>query len=193
MSCSKINKYNEFEKLCCELKRCSDCPNLVESRIEVMGEEHQPVFPSGNVDAEIFIIGEAPGSSSKGLKNQIKTMPFAYSSGNILRSILKENNVEDKVFVSNLVKCNTPTIGIQESEFEHCIEKWLIREIELVKPKKIIVLGHNAKTQFNRFALHSLGKIEISYLFHPAYFLRNRDEVLFKNYKKVWESELNEE
>jgi len=99
------------------------------------------VFGMGNPEAEIFLIGEGPGHDE-----DIKGLPFVGRSGQLLDKILEACgfNRKEHVFIGNIVKCRPPENRIPTSlERETCIP-YLYRQIQLVNPKIIVLLGATA-------------------------------------------------
>jgi uracil-DNA glycosylase len=81
-----------FETLKKEYSKCTKCPKLCNSRTQV-------VFGSGNKDAEILLIGEAPGANEDKLG-----IPFCGMSGKILDELLTSARLErKKIFITNTI------------------------------------------------------------------------------------------
>lgn len=159
------------ENLFFDIKNCTKC-NLHKTRNHV-------VLGSGNIEAHVIIIGEAPGKIED--KNGI---PFTGRSGKLLDQILKINglNKEKDIFLTNIVKCkpyknNTP----RKHEINAC-KTWLEKEIELIKPKLIIILGKTACNSLidNKLTLkearrkcHYYKDLPCFITYHPVAALRN--------------------
>lgn len=141
------------------------------------------VFGNGNPHAEVMIIGEAPGADEDRMGE-----PFVGRSGHLLDKMLKAVGIERKeCFVSNILPWRppgnrTPTDG----EVAVCLP-FLERQIELVNPKIILMLGASSANALlnnsesisklrGKFWQYSLGGAQ-NYLslatFHPAYLLRS--------------------
>ena len=136
------------------------------------------VFGKGNPNADLMIIGEAPGNDE-----DLQGEPFVGRAGQLLTKILEAINFSrDEVFIGNICKCRPP--GNRRptvTEVEQC-EPYLIKQIELIKPRYILALGLTAcDTLFKK--PHKMGEIRgkmLSYngiptmvTYHPAALLRN--------------------
>jgi DNA polymerase len=156
-----------------EITGCSRCEDLVYSRTK-------PVPGSGKLDAEIFIVGEAPGG------DEDKTgKPFVGRSGKLLTNILSAFNINrEDVYIGNTCKCKppqnrTPTV----EEIVNC-SPFLDRELALVKPKYVLCLGAIASQRILktdtpigklRGSVYHLENYMVVCTYHPAYLLRNPD------------------
>jgi uracil-DNA glycosylase family 4 len=116
-----------------EILQCTKC-ELAKSRNNV-------IFGEGNTDAGIFIIGEAPGRDE-----DIQGRPFVGRSGQLLDKILAACgfNRTDHVFISNIVKCRPPDNRVPTSQEAAACMPWLLKQIELVNPRILILLGATA-------------------------------------------------
>ena len=124
---------SNWQKLRSETLQCTRC-GLSQTRNHV-------IFGEGNPNAGVFIIGEAPGRDE-----DLKGRPFVGKSGQLLDKILDACgfNREDHVFISNIVKCRPPNNRVPSpQESETCIP-WLFRQIDLVNPAIIVLLGATA-------------------------------------------------
>ncbi len=80
-----------------EYSTCQKCEELCNTRTQV-------IFGSGNVNAEILIIGEAPGKTE-----DEQGIPFCGANGKILEELLESiNYTRDQVFITNTVMCRPP-------------------------------------------------------------------------------------
>ena len=115
-----------------EARTCRDCL-LCETRTTV-------VFGSGNADADLMFVGEAPGKNE-----DEKGLPFVGQAGKLLDQLLEEVGLERRdVFVVNTLKCRPP--GNRDpypNELQSC-QKYLYRQIELIQPTVIATLGNFA-------------------------------------------------
>jgi DNA polymerase len=101
------------------------------------------VFGTGNPDAEIMFIGEAPGKKEDELG-----VPLVGSTGLILNKMLENIHLKRKVvYLTNICKCRPPeNRDPLPEEIQECLP-WLEKEIKIINPKIIVTLG--------RFALNS--------------------------------------
>jgi uracil-DNA glycosylase len=113
-----------------EARECMRCP-LHQTRTNV-------VFGSGNADAELMFIGEAPGAHEDRMG-----LPFVGQAGKLLDKLLGEVGMErGDVFVANVLKCRPPdNRDPQPKEIEAC-QDYLHRQVELIEPAVICTLGN---------------------------------------------------
>jgi uracil-DNA glycosylase len=109
---------------------CVRCP-LHQTRTTV-------VFGSGNADAELMFVGEAPGANEDKLG-----LPFVGQAGKLLDKLLVEIGLErGDVFICNTVKCRPPgNRDPHPNEIDACNE-YLRRQVELIEPNVICTLGN---------------------------------------------------
>jgi uracil-DNA glycosylase family 4 len=98
----------------------------------------QVVFGSGNADADLMFIGEAPGADEDRLG-----LPFVGRAGKLLDRLLGEIGLErSDVFIANTLKCRPPSNrDPYPNEIESC-SGYLRRQVELIQPKVICTLGN---------------------------------------------------
>lgn len=112
---------------------CVQCPQLAAGRTTV-------VFGSGNADADLMFVGEAPGANE-----DKQGVPFVGQAGKLLDTLLGEIGMtRGDVFVANTLKCRPP--GNRDplpQEIENCRE-YLFRQLELIQPKVVCTLGNFA-------------------------------------------------
>ena len=160
--------------------QCTLCSELAATRKSV-------VFGSGNIKAELMFVGEAPGRDE-----DLQGLPFVGRAGELLTKIIESIGLTRRqVFIANVLKCRPPeNRPPKPDEIQNC-QPYLIRQIELIRPKIICALGNFAaqtllKTETpvsklrGRFYEYHGAKILCT--FHPAYLLRNPEEK-----RKVWE------
>jgi uracil-DNA glycosylase family 4 len=115
-----------------EARGCVACP-LHQTRTTV-------VFGSGNADADLMFIGEAPGANEDKLG-----LPFVGQAGKLLDKLLMEIGLDRAdVFIANTVKCRPPNNrDPHPHEIESC-NGYLRRQVELIEPSVICTLGNFA-------------------------------------------------
>jgi uracil-DNA glycosylase len=115
-----------------EARECVRCP-LHQTRTTV-------VFGSGNADAGLMFIGEAPGANEDRIG-----LPFVGQAGKLLDTLLAEIGFERKdVFVANTVKCRPPgNRDPHPQEIDTC-QDYLRRQVALIEPVVICTLGNFA-------------------------------------------------
>jgi len=104
----------------------------------------QAVPGEGSPDSEIVFIGEAPGRHE-----DEQGRPFVGSAGQCLSKLLNEISLtRESVYITNVVKCRPPgnRDPLPEEISEHA--EFLKRELDLIKPKLIVLLGRHALNRF---------------------------------------------
>lgn len=159
-----------IEELQATISSCMECP-LGHSRTNF-------VFGSGNPNADIMVVGEAPGADE-----DAQGLPFVGRAGQLLTKILEAIELSrEEVFICNILKCRPPNNRKPlVSETDQC-EPYLWKQIELVKPRFILALGLTAANTLLRnkesmSALrgqtHDYHGIPLLVTYHPAALLRN--------------------
>lgn len=115
-----------------EVAGCTRCP-LHTTRT-------RPVFGSGNADADLVFVGEAPGA-----EEDRQGLPFVGRAGQLLNQLLGEIGMRrEDVFICNILKSRPPgNRDPQPEEIEACWP-YLERQIELIEPRVIATLGNFA-------------------------------------------------
>ncbi|WP_405241470.1 uracil-DNA glycosylase [Lentisalinibacter salinarum] len=149
----------------------------------------QTVFGVGNPDADLMIIGEAPGA-----EEDRRGEPFVGRAGKLLDEMLRSLGFgRDDVFIANILKCRPP--GNRDPRPEESAEcrPYLRRQIALVRPRVILAVGRIAaqdllesdepigrlRTRAHRFPEADL-PVVVTY--HPAYLLRSPTQK-----RKAWQ------
>jgi len=153
-----------------EANACKSCL-LCQTRTNI-------VFSDGCENAPIFFIGEAPG------KNEDETgIPFIGRAGQLLRKFLFDCGYEQKDFyIANTLKCRPPDNRKPTREEKAACSKFLEKQIELVNPKVVVLVGSTALESFIQDKKMTITKargqvFEIKGrkfipIFHPSYLLR---------------------
>ncbi len=137
------------------------------------------VFGTGNPDADLMLIGEAPG-----LQEDRQGEPFVGKAGQLLNKILAAISFRrEDVYISNILKHRPPNNRDPLPEERDRSLPYLYRQIELIQPKLILCLGRiSAQTLLNtsepmknlRSRFHPFRDgVELLVTFHPAALLRN--------------------
>ncbi|MGC8982143.1 MAG: type-4 uracil-DNA glycosylase [Desulfurococcaceae archaeon] len=128
----------EWEKLEREIATCSKCRLHATRKNAVPGE--------GNRKSVVMFIGEAPGEREDEMGR-----PFVGAAGKLLTELIELMGYKrEDFYITNVVKCRPPgNRDPEEDEISACLP-YLIRQIQLLKPKVIVALGrHAARTIFN--------------------------------------------
>ncbi|MFB3815319.1 MAG: uracil-DNA glycosylase family protein [Terriglobales bacterium] len=154
-----------------DLGDCTRCPLHKQGRRQI-------VFGTGNPDADLMFIGEAPGADE-----DIQGEPFVGRAGQLLNNMIAAMGLKrEDVYIANIIKCRPP--GNRTPLPEECAtcSPFLLRQIDVIQPKAIVALGAvAAKTllglnqPMNQFRGHwyEFRGIPLLVTFHPAYLLRN--------------------
>ncbi len=171
-----------LDKLKEQLLGCSNCMKMVQSRKEIMGDNHYPIPPAYTENSFIMLIGIAPGRLQFNRSETDKDeYAFKMGSGAILDRAFSELGIDKKfMYVTNIVKCTTPSDGnFSSDDVKCCIDNYLRNEIKLVSPVLIIILGKQAQNYFDKYISDTDGAYTVGYLYHPAAVSRG-----FISYKK---------
>jgi DNA polymerase len=124
---------DELKAVYREASACTRCPQLVQARTSV-------VFGSGNADADLMFVGEAPGRNE-----DEQGVPFVGQAGKLLSQLLEEIGLaREDVWICNTLKCRPP--GNRDplpQELANC-QGYLYRQLELIQPKVVCTLGNFA-------------------------------------------------
>lgn len=173
---SKGERLRELEA---RYRQCQACP-LAATRTQV-------VFGSGDPDARLMFIGEAPG-----FDEDREGQPFVGAAGQLLTKIIAAMKLSrERVYIANTLKCRPPqNRNPLPSEIASC-HPILAAQIEIIRPQVICALGKFAAqtllgvdTPITRLRgrFHDWNGVKLMPTFHPAYLLRNPDDK-----KAVWE------
>jgi DNA polymerase len=152
-------------------KVCVKCRELARRR-------HSVVFGVGDPHAELMFIGEAPGRDE-----DLEGEPFVGRAGELLTKIIQAMGLKrHEVYIANVLKCRPPENRTPlPEEVTNCLP-YLLTQIELIKPKVIVVLGATAMKALLDIQLgitkmrgnwYNFRSTPIMPTFHPAYLLRN--------------------
>ncbi|MGA0241652.1 MAG: uracil-DNA glycosylase [Candidatus Marinamargulisbacteria bacterium] len=156
--------------------QCEQC-GLCKERTNV-------VFSAGNTAAKLMIIGEGPGQ-----QEDEQGVPFVGRAGQLLTKILDSVGIQrDDIYITNTVKCRPPKNRTPSPDEMTACQGYLIRQIQLIKPKIIGLLGTAAATAVLG-DIQPISKIRgqwitvpvdymsddlyIMPMFHPSYLLRS--------------------
>ena len=170
---------------------CRLCPHLADSRT-------QTVFGTGNENAEIMFIGEAPGADEDAHGD-----PFVGRAGQLLTKIIETMGfARGDVYIANVLKSrpdmpagapgNRPPTP---QEMQNCLP-FLIEQIKIVQPRVLVALGATAvegllgtrgTMRELRGKWHAFEGTPLMITYHPSYLLRNQSPT---EKRKVWEDML---
>ena len=156
-------------------------------RCELSGGRHSIVFGQGNPDADLMLVGEAPG-----FHEDRQGLAFVGPAGDLLTKILGAIQISrEDVYICNIVKCRPPQNRDPLPEEVAACRPFVDRQIALVKPRVILALGRIAgQTLLGtedalwrlRGRFHDYGGIPLRVTYHPAALLRDKSKK-----RPVWE------
>jgi len=125
----RSQKTEQLELLKKEVAKCSQCPELRKRK--------NAVFGVGNSDADIILIGEAPGADE-----DEQGIPFVGQAGEWLNDIITKSHLKrEDVFICNILCCRPPeNRNPHAQEAKHC-RPFLDKTLDIVKPKVLCCLG----------------------------------------------------
>ena len=182
-------------------KACEDCRGLGTLR-ETM------VFATGNPEADLMLVGEAPGAEEEKLKR-----PFVGPAGRKLDQIIHAMGLQrDDVYISNIVKFRPikgdprfqGSANRKPTPNEMAVSvKFILSEIRIVQPKVIVALGGTASEGLLGLAgsvgamrnqFYDLNGIPVMVTYHPSYLLHHESQAgengAKQEKRKVWEDML---
>ncbi len=157
------------------------------SRCRLSGSRTSIVFGSGNPNASLMFIGEAPGS-----EEDRQGLPFVGRAGQLLTKIIESIGIDrNDVYICNVLKCRPPKNRNPETDEVETCSPFLRQQLESVRPQIVCCLGtFSAQTMLGmkipisklRGRFHEIEGIRFIATFHPAYLLRNPEKK-----REVWE------
>jgi uracil-DNA glycosylase len=148
------------------------------TRCRLHEQRNKIVFGVGNVNADIMFVGEGPGADE-----DEQGEPFVGRGGQLLNNMINAMGLKrEDVYIANVVKCRPP--GNRTPERDECetCSPFLLRQIDIVKPKIIVALGATAAKnllQLNdsmanlRGHIYDFRNTKLVVTYHPAYLLRD--------------------
>ena len=159
-----------LEAMAAEAAGCRRC-RLAEGRKTV-------VFGSGDPGADLMFIGEGPGA-----EEDRRGLPFVGPAGELLTRIIEAIELSrDEVYIANIVKCRPPRNRDPQPDEVAACRDWLHAQIDLVRPKVIVMLGRVAAQTLlgndlplgrMRGSWHRVRGVDARATYHPAALLRN--------------------
>lgn len=131
------NKQILLEQIKADIEKNNVCPDLAEqAKNLVMGD--------GNVDADIVLIGEAPGRNE-----DEQGLPFVGAAGKFLDELLTAANIKrSDVYITNIVKYRPPKNRDPEEDEKKAFWPYLVRQLDVIQPKVVVTLGRHSMEYF---------------------------------------------
>ena len=159
-----------FEQIHADVGDCTRCPLHLE-RTHVVHTE-------GNRKARLMFVGEAPGADE-----DVQARPFVGRAGQLLTKIIEAIGLKrEEVLIGNVNRCRPPGNRAPMPDEAATCKPFLEREIAVVQPEVIVVLGNTALKNLldsregitrARGRFHEYKGIKVMPTFHPAYLLRD--------------------
>jgi len=145
------------------------------------------VFGSGNPNAELVFVGEAPGYDE-----DQQGLPFVGRAGQLLTKIIESIDLKrEDVYICNVLKCRPPENRNPEPDEVAACNPFLKKQLATIRPKIVCCLGTFAAQNVLQTAapisklrgkFFDMDGIRVIATFHPAYLLRSPDKK-----REVWE------
>ncbi len=183
-----LSKKEGLDELNKKMLQCSSCALRGTCRTVVPGE--------GSAEAEIMFIGEGPGQREDELGR-----PFVGQAGKFLDELLATISIKrENAYIANVIKCRAP--GNRDPLPEEAVAcwPWLVKQIKIIDPKLIVLLGKHAMERFFpnqkisqihgkalRRNIPEIGPCVFYALYHPAAALYQGSmrSVLIEDFKKI--------
>jgi uracil-DNA glycosylase family 4 len=160
-----------LESIRADIGDCMRCPLCCEGRTKIVHSE-------GNQKARLMFVGEAPGANE-----DAEGRPFVGRAGQLLNKIIEAIGMKrEDIFIGNVNRCRPANNRTPTSAEAAICKPFLLREIAIVRPDVIVVLGNTAlhnlldtkegitkvRGQFKDYK-----GLKVMPTFHPAYLLRD--------------------
>jgi uracil-DNA glycosylase family 4 len=169
---TEANDEDAWRTLAGEVRGCTLCP-LHASRT-------QTVFGVGKRDAELLVIGEAPGADE-----DRQGEPFVGRAGQLLNAMLNAIGfARADVYIANILKCRPPGNRDPKPEEAACCTPYLERQIALIAPRVVLAVGRIAAQWLlqsdapigrlrGQVFRYGASRTPLVVTYHPAYLLRS--------------------
>jgi DNA polymerase len=174
-----------IEEIRADIGDCTRCP--------LYAGRKQVVHSTGNLQADLMFVGEAPGADE-----DEQGFPFVGRAGQLLTKIIEGIGYKrEDVFIGNINRCRPPANRQPTLPEAHTCRPFLLREIAVVRPRVIVVMGNTALHNLLdtkdgitkvRGAFQDYFGVKVMPTFHPAYLLRdpNNNRSFWEDIKKLW-------
>lgn len=154
-----------------EIGDCTRCPLAYAGR-------HHIVFGDGDPNAQLMFVGEGPGADE-----DASGLPFVGKAGQLLNNMIGAMGLtREQVYIANIVKCRPPANRTPEFVEATTCSQFLLKQIDIVRPKVIVALGSTAATYVLgvkqplsalRGQWHASREAKVAVTYHPAFLLRD--------------------
>lgn len=175
---------NTLEALEAQVSQCTLC--------KLCSTRNKTVFSDGSAKAKVMFIGEAPGE-----QEDETGKPFVGRAGQLLTKMIEAMGLKrEDIYIANIIKCRPPENRYPETEEVIQCQPYLMKQIELLKPRVIVALGTCATQTLLRteetisnmrgkYVTFDTGQFKTEHFmptFHPSYLLRSPE-----GKKATWE------
>ena len=167
---TSIHEFNDLQSIRQDLGDCTRC-KLHATRKNI-------VFGVGNANADLVIVGEAPGRDE-----DVQGEPFVGRAGKLLTSIVEAIGLSRQdIYICNVIKCRPPQNRNPENDEIASCSPYLLAQIKAIAPAVICTVGKFAAqtvlqtdTPISKLRghFHQYHGIDLMPTYHPAYLLRN--------------------
>ena len=170
-----VSHVADLKKLAEAVSNCNLC--------SLCKERTQTVFGRGNeTSCEVLVIGEGPGE-----EEDRQGLPFVGRAGKLLDNMMLAAGLDaaKETYITNVVKCRPPSNRNPTAEEIDSCNPYLRKQIELLSPKLVLVLGKvagntllkpDATMADLRGRVHDINGTPAIAMYHPAYLLRRPSE-----------------
>ena len=154
-----------------EIGDCTRCPLAYAGRRTI-------VFGDGDANARLMFVGEGPGADE-----DASGVPFVGKAGQLLNNMIAAMGLKrEEVYIANIVKCRPPANRQPEFVEATTCSRFLVKQIDIVRPQVIVALGATAATYLLgvkqsltslRGEWHSVRGAKVAVTYHPAFLLRD--------------------
>ena len=178
-----INKQSQLDQIAKNIEHCNKC--------RLCGLATNAVPGEGNPDADIVLIGEAPGQ-----KEDETGRPFVGRAGKLLERLLQEIGMERQdVWIGNIIKHRPPKNRDPLPDEIRACQPYLVMQLRIIQPKLVVTLGRYAMNHFypegkitrDRGHVIKLDDITLYPVYHPAAALRNSNfaKALVQDFRRI--------
>jgi uracil-DNA glycosylase family 4 len=129
----QLSKEEQLEKIKADIVKQKICPELAESATQL-------VFGDGNPDADIVLIGEAPGKNE-----DLQGLPFVGAAGKFLNEMLESIGLKrSDIYITNIVKYRPPNNRDPHPDEKIAFLPFLQAQLDVIQPKVVVTLGRHS-------------------------------------------------